>query len=94
MGGDPWISLETNKWGADRLSWEVDYEQYVSGSLPLVPLQSFCSLIVDTVPGTGNEVTIHMARVTLDHQQRMVGITRSSMECRPAENSSLYVFVQ
>ena len=82
MGGDPWVSLETNKHGANQLSWKVDYKQYVGAPLALILECSLCLFVIDAVPGTGNEITVQMARVTLDHQQRVVGITCSSLECK------------
>ena len=93
MGGDPRFSLETNKRGAGRLSWEVDYEQYVGAPLPLVPQRGLCPLVIDAVPGAGDEVTIQVARVTLDHQERVVGVACSPLECRTVGNGTHYTVI-
>ena len=82
MGRDPWVSLETNKHGANQLSWKVDYKQYVGAPLALILQCGLCLFVIDAVPGAGNEITVQVARVTLDHQQRVVGITCSSLECK------------
>ena len=67
MGGNPWVSLETNKLGANHMSWKVDYEQYVSATLPFILQCGLRLLVIDAVPGAGNEVTVQVARVALDH---------------------------
>ena len=72
------------------MSWKVNYEQYVCATLPFILQCGLCLFVIDAVPGAGDEVTVQVARVTLDHQQRVVGITRSSLECKAADNSSHY----
>jgi len=61
VSGDPGVSLETNKWGAEHMPWEVDNEQHVGVSLPLEDLVlqwGLYPLVIDAISGAGNEFSI------------------------------------
>ena len=49
------------------MSWKVDYEQYVGATLPFILQCGLCLLVINAVPGAGNEIAVQVARVTLDH---------------------------
>ena len=82
----PWVSLETDKRWVSCLVGQVDDKYHMSVSLLLR------SNVVDSVSGTGNEVTVSVSGVTLDDDKNWLLIFLFSLEVRTIDkNDSSYI---